>query len=105
MLGSLPTRSAGHPKGVMATPWTAEARSAEDRLLARYARTRDPVLRDRLVAQFLPLSRMVARRFAAGAEAEDDLQQVAAIGLLKAVDRFDPARGARFTSYAVPTMT
>lgn len=74
-------------------------------LLERYARTRDPALRDELVEAYLPLSRTVARKFAGrGAEVED-LEQVAAMALLKALERYDPAMGYRFVTYAVPTIT
>ena len=74
-------------------------------LLERYAVTRDPALRDRLVESYLPLSNAVARRFMGrGAELED-LSQVAAMALVKAVERFDPTRGFRFVTYAVPTIT
>lgn len=60
--------------------------------------------RDALVVRHLPLARRLARRFSAGAEPLEDLEQVAAIGLLKAVDRYDAGRGVAFTSYAVPTI-
>src|SRR5690348_3928289 len=74
-----------------------------DELFARYRRDRDPATRDALVDRFLPLAYHLARRYHSGAEA-DDLQQVASLGLLKAIDRFDPAHGAAFTSFAVPTI-
>jgi RNA polymerase sigma-B factor len=73
-------------------------------LLARYARTRAPALRDRLVRRYLPLARYSAGQYARGSEPFDDLLQVACIGLLKAIDRYEPARGAEFSSYALPTM-
>src|SRR3954469_6943604 len=73
------------------------------RLFARYRRDHDPAARDALVARFLPLAYHLARRYHGGADA-DDLQQVASIGLLKAIDRFDPARGSAFSSFAVPTI-
>lgn len=61
--------------------------------------------REQLIVQYLPLVRSVAWRFAsAGAELED-LVQVGTIGLIKAVDRFDPARGVDFAAYARPTVT
>jgi RNA polymerase sigma-B factor len=73
------------------------------RLFARYRRDRDPATRDALVARFLPLAHHLARRYHGGADA-DDLQQVASLGLLKAIDRYDPAHGAAFSSFAVPTI-
>lgn len=56
-----------------------------------------------LVERFMPLARKLARRYA-GRETLDDLIQVASLGLLKAIDRFDPARGTAFMSLAVPTI-
>jgi RNA polymerase sigma-B factor len=53
----------------------------------------------------MPLARYAAGRYARGSEPFDDLLQVASIGLLKAIDRYDPARGSAFSSYAMPTMT
>ena len=73
------------------------------RLFARYRRDHDPATRDALVARFLPLAHHLARRYHGGEEA-DDLQQVASLGLLKAIERFDPERGLAFTSFAVPTI-
>lgn len=74
------------------------------RLLRRYAATRDPADRERLVRRYLPLARYAANRYARGSEPFDDLVQVASVGLIKAIDRFDPANGATFSSYALPTM-
>ncbi|MFD4604947.1 SigB/SigF/SigG family RNA polymerase sigma factor [Streptomyces sp. NPDC058464] len=62
------------------------------------------VLRDELVAAWLPMAHRIAGRFRDRGESVEDLRQVAALGLVKAVDRYDPARGA-FESYAVPTIT
>jgi RNA polymerase sigma-B factor len=76
----------------------------DEQLLRDHARTRDPELRRRLVERYLPLARFAAARFRRNAEPFDDLVQVASIGLLKAIDRFDPANGASFSSYALPTM-
>jgi RNA polymerase sigma-B factor len=70
-----------------------------------YARTRDPEAREQLVHRYLPLARHAASRYARGGEPFEDLLQVASIGLLKALDRYDPDRGTAFTSYAMPTMT
>jgi RNA polymerase sigma-B factor len=81
------------------------ARSREDRrLLERYHRERDPAAREALVERFLPLARQLARRYQRGGEPLDDLIQVASLGLLKAIDRFDPDRPTAFSSFAVPTI-
>jgi RNA polymerase sigma-B factor len=79
--------------------------SAEDAsaLLERYHRGRDRADRDALVQRFLPLARHLAGRYCVGTE-RDDLEQVAAIGLIKSIDRFDPSRGIAFSSFAVPTI-
>jgi RNA polymerase sigma-B factor len=73
-------------------------------LLAAYAQSRDPQLREALVERFLPLARSIAKRYRKAEEPFDDLLQVASLGLLKAVDRFDPERGIAFSSFAVPTI-
>jgi RNA polymerase sigma-B factor len=81
------------------------ARADEDRrLLVRYHRAGDPAAREQLVERFLPLARQLARRYQRGGEQLDDLIQVASLGLLKAIDRFDPARETAFSSFAVPTI-
>jgi RNA polymerase sigma-B factor len=84
---------------------SAQARAREDhKLLNRYHRQGDASSREELVERFLPLARQLARRYQRGNEPLDDLIQVASIGLVKAVDRFDPERGTAFSSYAVPTI-
>jgi RNA polymerase sigma-B factor len=81
------------------------ARAKEDRrLLVRYHDEGDPVAREQLVERFLPLARQLARRYQRGGEQLDDLVQVASLGLLKAIDRFDPERETAFSSFAVPTI-
>jgi RNA polymerase sigma-B factor len=60
--------------------------------------------REALVEHFLPLARGLARRYRGTREPIDDLTQVAYVGLIKAIDRFDPSRGNRFAAYAVPTV-
>ena len=74
-------------------------------MLESYARSRDTALRDQLLEQYLPLSRAVARKFAGRGVELEDLEQVAAMALLKALERFEPDRGYRFVTYAVPTIT
>ena len=73
-------------------------------LFNRYGATRDPALREQLVLTYLPLARTIARRYQSPRVPTEDLVQVATVGLLKAVDRFDAGRGVAFSSYAVPTM-
>jgi RNA polymerase sigma-B factor len=80
-------------------------RAVEDRrLLERYRHEADPAAREALVERFLPLARQLARRYQRAGEPLDDLIQVASLGLLKAIDRFDPARETAFSSFAVPTI-
>ncbi|NEB76522.1 RNA polymerase sigma factor SigF [Streptomyces sp. SID14478] len=62
-------------------------------------------LRQEVVEAWLPMSDRLAARFRNRGESLDDLRQVAALGLVKAVDRYDPERGNAFESYAVPTVT
>jgi RNA polymerase sigma-B factor len=76
----------------------------ERRLFARYRTRGDLAAREELVKRFLPLATALARRYHRGAEPLDDLVQVASLGLLKAIDRFDPKRGTAFSSFAVPTI-
>jgi RNA polymerase sigma-B factor len=73
-------------------------------LFERWRRNRDREARDELIARFLPLARKLARRYTQSSEPYDDLVQVASLGLVKAVERFDPGRGFAFTSFAVPTI-
>jgi RNA polymerase sigma-B factor len=87
-----------------AAPGLRPAPRTDAQLLAAYAETRDPGLREALVERFLPLARSIAKRYRKAEEPFDDLLQVASLGLLKAVDRFDPGRGIAFSSFAVPTI-
>ena len=69
-----------------------------------FAHQREAPLRDELVAAHLGLAEYLARRFANRGEPLDDLVQVASLGLIKAVDRFDPERGVEFSTYATHTI-
>jgi RNA polymerase sigma-B factor len=76
----------------------------DDRLLwQQHHARRDEASRAALVERFLPLARHLARRYRGGGE-DEDLEQVASLGLLKAIDRFDPSRGIAFSTFAVPTI-
>jgi RNA polymerase sigma-B factor len=79
-------------------------RRETEALFDRWQRQRDRTARDELVERFLPLARNLARRYGGGLEPFEDLLQVASLGLLKAVDRFDSSRGTAFSSFAVPTI-
>src|ERR1700681_3073295 len=73
-------------------------------LFARWQEDGDDAAREELVRRFLPLARTLARRYGRSSEPFEDLLQVASLGLLKALDRFDPSRGHPFSSFAVPTI-
>src|SRR5215216_7002051 len=85
-------------------PGPDEQLADERTLLRRYAKDRDPVVREELVERFMPLARRLAARYRGDREPLEDLVQVASLGLVKALDRFDPRRGVAFSSYAVPTI-
>ena len=82
----------------------AQAQELERQLLVRYHREGDLAAREELVERFLPLARDLALRYTYTDQPFEDLLQVASLGLIKAIDRFDPDRGAKFTSYAAPTI-
>jgi RNA polymerase sigma-B factor len=77
------------------------ATATDERLLILYHRDGDALARDEIVRRAMPLARRLASRYPIHGHHED-MGQVAAIGLIKAVDGYDPARGVRFTTYAVP---
>src|SRR6201989_711247 len=82
----------------------AIARTDSAELFVRWQQHGDHSARDELVGRFLPLARKLARRYAGAREPFEDLLQVASLGLVKAVDRFDADRGTAFSSFAVPTI-
>src|SRR5262249_7884550 len=89
---------------VTPSPGAEEQLSGERKLLRRYAMDNSPIVREELAERFMPLARRLAARYAGGAEPFDDLVQVASVGLVKAIDRFDPERGTAFSTFAVPTI-
>ena len=99
------SRSSDHPRrrARSATERSA-ARRLERLLFHRCQRDGDLAARRQLIERYLPLARSLARRYEMRGEPLDDLVQVASLGLVKAIDRFDPERGLSFSSYAVPTM-
>ena len=88
---------------------TAKGRGTDDTaevnaLAARWLSDEDVQARDELFTRFLPLARKLASRYTNPNEPLEDLVQVASVGLLGAIDRFDPSRGVRFPAFAIPTI-
>lgn len=83
---------------------SSRSRSEQQDALARRYQT-DPSSREDTVRELMPLAKALATRYKRGEEPYDDLLQVASIGLLKALERFDPERGLPFAAYAIPTIT
>src|SRR6201986_1983361 len=79
-------------------------RQGEDQGLMRLAQPGDARAREELIERYVPLARSLALRYRRASEPLDDLIQVASVGLVKAVDRWDAGRGLAFSSYAVPTI-
>jgi RNA polymerase sigma-B factor len=79
-------------------------RVSDEELLVTYYADRDTRVRDELVRRFIPFARKLALRYIHSREPLDDLVQVACVGLLNAIERFEPGRGKKFTSFAAPTI-
>jgi len=77
---------------------------ADTDLFNRYLKDGDMVAREQLAERFLPLAKRLARRYERASEPLEDLVQVASVGLVKAIDRYEPEHGSSFSSYAVPTI-
>lgn len=88
-----------------ASTGAADQRDAPERLLRSYRDTGDAVARERLVDLYMPLVRALARRYDHCGEQLEDLVQVGSIGLIEAIDRFDPEHGSDLASFAIPTIT
>jgi RNA polymerase sigma-B factor len=87
------------------TPSEAGRAATDDaEVEALFARLPDAAARDEIALRFLPFAEYLARRFAGRGEALDDLTQVANVGLLNAIDRFDPSRNVRFSTFAAATI-
>src|SRR5690348_2051915 len=82
-------------------PGPADRAALDDTVLETFWRTRDPSLREAILKRFESLIQSLARRFARGDVPLEDLIQIASIGLLGALDRFDPERGVQFSTFAV----
>ena len=78
--------------------------ASDDDLLARYHRLREPEIREELVRRYLPFAKNLALRYRGGSEPTEDLIQVASLGLVNAIDRFDPERGIPLIAFAAPTV-
>jgi len=76
----------------------------ESLLWRRLRDQRDPAAREELVRRYLPFAKNLALRYRGASESFDDLLQVANLGLVNAVDRFDPSRGTPFAAFASPTI-
>lgn len=80
------------------------SRAEVNALITRWQTDGDETARDALFERFQPLARRLARRYRTPHEPFEDLMQVASVGLLGAIDRFDPSRGSSFASFAIPTI-
>ena len=90
--------------GDQSSPGPGEGLASERALWARFVKDRDPAIREELVRRYLPFAKNLALRYRGASESFDDLLQVASLGLVNAIDRFDPERGAPFTAFASPTI-
>jgi RNA polymerase sigma-B factor len=82
----------------------SRTRPASRELLREYHVRRDHTIRERLIREHLPLVRWLARRFSGRGEEFEDLVQVGSIGLISAIDRFEPDRGVDLAAFAIPTI-
>jgi RNA polymerase sigma-B factor len=87
-----------------ATPGPGDGLVSERVLWTRFAVDHNQATREELVRRYLPFAKNLALRYRGASESFDDLLQVASLGLVNAIDRFDPSRGTPFTAFASPTI-
>jgi RNA polymerase sigma-B factor len=85
-------------------PGPEYALETDEALLSAFSKTRDQVVREELARRFLPLAAGLAARYRDRGESMEDLEQVARLGLLKAIDGYDATRANGFAAYATPTI-
>src|SRR5580693_6901490 len=100
-VGEMPSVVTNQPSSLHADHGVA---GDQRRLFRRWQRDGDSAAREQLVRRYMPLARSLARRYGRSAEPFEDLLQVASLGLLKALDRYDSDRGHPFVAFAVPTI-
>jgi RNA polymerase sigma-B factor len=100
----MPAQRPGEEVEPAPSPGTGERLAGEAELWRRFASTRDPAIREELVRRNLPFAKRLALRYRGASESFDDLLQVANLGLINAIDRFDPEREIPFTAFASPTI-
>lgn len=91
-------------KGMTAAVSPALSQKQRERLIRTFTRTRDPQVRETLILQHQGLVKSIAMRFLGNGETLEDLVQVGNIGLINALDRYNPDQGTRFSTYATPTI-
>lgn len=92
------------PTALSTPPTTSNRRTSDDRALPRYACRREERELEELVLRYRPLARSLARRYSGRGFGVEDLEQVACMGLIKALQRFDPERGYAVSTFAIPTI-